>query len=71
VSLGVEVLTFPSLAPDIDYSTARQILTDAGFDVELVLGASDGIVESITVDDEPVSAGDEFPPGTTVQITAV
>ena len=71
VSLGVEVLTFPSLATDIDYSTARQILTDAGFDVELVLGASDGIVESITVDDEPVSAGDEFPPGTTVQITAV
>ena len=71
VSLGVEVLTVPSLTSDLDYTTARQILTDAGFDVELVLGASDGTVESITVDDEPVSAGDEFPTGTTVQIVAV
>lgn len=71
VSLGVEVLVMPSLGDDIDFETARRILSDAGFEVELILGARDGIVDEVTVNGETVRAGDEFEPGTVAEVTAV
>ena len=71
VSLGVEVLVMPSLGDGIDFETTRRILSDAGFEVELILGARDGIVDEVTVDGETVRAGDEFEPGAVAEVTAV
>ena len=49
---------------------AQQLLSDAGFTVELALGPADGMVDDITIDGEEPSAGDQFPNGTQVDIVA-
>jgi len=70
VSLGPNLIAFPSVPRDSSFEDVQQLLTDAGFAVELVLGAADGNVEEITIDGETPSPGDEFPNGTQVDVVA-
>jgi beta-lactam-binding protein with PASTA domain/serine/threonine protein kinase len=70
VSLGPNLVAFPSIPANSSFEDAQKLLTDAGFTVELILGAADGDVEEITIDGERPSPGDEFPNGTQVDIVA-
>ena len=70
VSLGSDLIAFPSLPSGMTFEEAQQLLSDAGFTVELTLGAADGTVEVITIEGEEPSAGDEFPNGTQVDIVS-
>ena len=70
VSLGPDLIAFPSVPSEMTFEEAQQLLSDAGFTVELTLGAADGTVEEITIEGEEPSAGDEFPNGTQVDIVA-
>lgn len=70
VSLGPNLIAFPSVPRDSSFEDVQRLLTDAGFAVELVLGAADGNVEEITIDGETPSPGDEFPNGTQVDVVA-
>ena len=70
VSLGPNLIAFPSVPRNSSFEDVQQLLTDAGFTVELVLGAADGNVEEITIDGETPSPGDEFPNGTQVDVVA-
>ena len=71
VSLGPDVVTFPSLPRDVSFVDAQRLLIDAGFTVELALGAADGTVESVAVDGEAPDVGATFPRGTRVDVVAV
>lgn len=71
VSLGPDLIAFPSVPANSSFEDAQRLLTDAGFTVELALGAADGDVEEITIDGEKPSPGDEFPNGTQVDVVAV
>lgn len=71
VSLGPDVVTFPSLPADISFTDAQRLLIDAGFTVELGLGAADGTVESATIDGEAPDVGATYPRGTRVELVAV
>lgn len=71
VSLGPDLITFPSLPRNASFEEAQRILTDAGFVVELALGTTEGKVEEISINGEEPSVGDEFPGGTVISITAV
>lgn len=70
VSLGPNLIAFPSLPENVNFEDAQRLLTDAGFTVELILGAADGDVEEVTIDGETPSPGDEYPNGTQVDIVA-
>ncbi len=70
VSLGPNLIAFPSVPANSSFEDAQKLLTDAGFTVELILGAADGDVEEITIDGDRPSPGDEFPNGTQVDIVA-
>ena len=70
VSLGPDLIAFPSVPSGMTFEEARQLLSDAGFTVELTLGTADGTVEEITIEGEEPSAGDEFPNGTQVDIVS-
>lgn len=70
VSLGPNLIAFPSVPANLSFEDVQQLLTDAGFTVELILGAADGDVEEITIDGERPTPGDEFPNGTQVDIVA-
>jgi len=70
VSLGPNLIAFPSVPRNSSFEDVQQLLTAAGFTVELVLGAADGNVEEITIDGETPSPGDEFPNGTQVDVVA-
>jgi len=70
VSLGPNLIAFPSVPANLSFEDAQKLLTDAGFTVELILGAADGDVEEITIDGDRPSPGDEFPNGTQVDIVA-
>ena len=71
VSLGPDVVTFPSLPRDVAFIDAQRLLIDAGFTVELALGAADGTVDSVTIDGEVPDVGATFPRGTRVDVVAV
>lgn len=71
VSLGPDVVTFPSLPRDVSFIDAQRLLIDAGFTVELALGAADGTVDSVTIDGEAPDVGATFPRGTRVDVVAV
>ena len=70
VSLGPELIAFPSVPSELTFEEAQQLLSDAGFTVELALGPADGTVDDITIEGEEPSAGDQFPNGTQVDIVA-
>lgn len=71
VSLGPDVVTFPSLPANMAFVDAQRLLIDAGFTVQLSLGAADGAVESVTIDGEQPEVGATFPRGTRVDVVAV
>ena len=68
VSKGPDVVTLPDLTGQT-YDQAAATLQAAGFVPTLVFGASDGVFVSATVAGQPVSAGQVFPRGTTVELT--
>ncbi|MEC7435378.1 MAG: PASTA domain-containing protein, partial [Actinomycetota bacterium] len=70
VSLGPDLIAFPSVPSELTFEEAQKLLSDAGFTVELTLGAADGTVDEITIEGEEPSAGDEFPNGTQVDVVA-
>ena len=71
VSLGPDVVTFPSLPTEVSFVDAQRLLIDAGFIVELTLGASDGVVESVSIDGEAPTVGGTYPRDTRVDVVAV
>jgi serine/threonine-protein kinase len=70
VSLGPDLIAFPPVPSEMTFEEAQQLLSDAGFTVELTLGAADGTVEEITIEGEEPSVGDEFPNGTQVDVVS-
>jgi beta-lactam-binding protein with PASTA domain len=71
VSLGPDVVTFPSLRSGMTFVEAQRLLIDAGFTVELSLGAADGVVESVSIDGEKPEVGGTYPRDTRVDVVAV
>jgi serine/threonine-protein kinase len=71
VSLGPDVVTFPSLRAGMTFVEAQRLLIDAGFTVELSLGAADGVVESVAIDGEEPEVGGTYPRDTRVDVVAV
>lgn len=67
-SLGPDLVVLPDLT-GLTFTEAREIVADAGLELVLAFGASDGEFVSASVEGEPVEAGDEFPRGTQVDST--
>lgn len=71
VSRGPDVVVFPTLAEGVIFADARATLIEAGFEVELVLGAVDAIVSEVLIDGVPPEEDGVYPRGTRVDIVAV
>jgi len=71
VSRGPDVVVYPTLAEGVIFADARAALIEAGFEVELVLGAVDAIVTEVLIDGEPPEVDGVYPRGTRVDIVAV
>ncbi len=67
LSKGPDVVPFPDLAGQ-DYPTARQTLEGAGYAVNSLLGTTEGVFQSASINGEPVEPGALFLRGTAVDL---
>jgi eukaryotic-like serine/threonine-protein kinase len=67
-SLGPDLVEFPDLT-GLAFPEAQVVAADAGVELVLVFGASDGEFVSATLDGESVSPGDQLRRGTQVDVT--
>ena len=71
VSLGPDLVTFPDLSGAPTYEEAAEVLTEAGFEPNLVFGDAQGEIQSIEIDGEEPVVGETYRRGTRVDIRAI
>ncbi len=67
VSKGPDLVTFPDLT-GLTYPESQTALADAGYAINSLLGTTDGVFVSASVDGEEIQAGATFPRGTAVDL---
>jgi len=70
VSKGPDVVAFPDVVGK-RYTEAQALLADSGFTIGAVLGTTEGTVQSVSIDGEPVAPGDILRRGTAVDMISL
>ncbi len=71
ISRGPDLIVFPDIAGAVNYEQAAAILGGAGFQPVLVFGDAQGAIQSITIDGDAPTVGNQYRRGAIVEFTAL
>jgi beta-lactam-binding protein with PASTA domain len=71
ISRGPDLIVFPDLGAVANYEQAAAILVEAGFQPVLTFGDTLGAIQSIRIDGEPPTTGNQYRRGAIVEFTAL